>query len=79
MATITLKNVPKHLHLEIKKRAELHRRSLNNEIIVCLEDAVGLNRPSQSEVLEDARRFRARLGGYLKNTDMQRMKIEGRV
>ena len=33
MATITLKNIPADLHRKLKKRAEEHHRSLNQEII----------------------------------------------
>jgi plasmid stability protein len=41
MASITLKNVPAELHLELKKRAEEYHRSLNREIIATLKSATG--------------------------------------
>ena len=34
--TITLKNVPRSLHLSLKRRAKLHQRSLNQEALHCL-------------------------------------------
>jgi plasmid stability protein len=37
MATITLKDVPEELRLSLKKRAERNRRSLNQELLYCLE------------------------------------------
>ena len=37
MATITLKNIPDEIYSQLKKTAQRHRRSLNSEIIVCLE------------------------------------------
>lgn len=41
MQSITIKNVPAHMHEALKKHAALNRRSLNNEILHCLERYVG--------------------------------------
>ena len=35
--TLTLKNIPEHVYDRLKWSAQVHRRSLNNEAIVCLE------------------------------------------
>ncbi|HNS57464.1 MAG TPA: Arc family DNA-binding protein, partial [Nitrosomonas europaea] len=35
--TLTLKNIPDDVYERLKVAAEVHRRSLNSEIIVCLE------------------------------------------
>lgn len=40
MATITLKNIPDDLYEKLKQRAMEHHRSINSEVIVCLERAV---------------------------------------
>jgi plasmid stability protein len=48
-ATITLKNVPPELHRSLKDLARKHKRSLNQEVIHCLEGAVSMSagdRPS---------------------------------
>jgi len=37
MPTLTIKNVSRELHRQLKKRAELHHRSLNSEVIDFLE------------------------------------------
>src|SRR5256712_12140638 len=37
MATLTVKNAPQPLVRRLKARATLHRRSLNREVIACLE------------------------------------------
>jgi hypothetical protein len=37
MLTLTLKNIPKDLHLRLKASAQNNRRSLNSEILVRLE------------------------------------------
>ncbi len=34
---LTLKNIPDDVYRRLKASAEAHRRSLNNEAIVCLE------------------------------------------
>ena len=41
MITLTLKGIPKATHRELKKRAAVNRRSLNNEIIFTLETLLG--------------------------------------
>ena len=49
MATLTLKDVPEELRSALKQRAKLHRRSMNQELLYCLERFVGLVPPSQGE------------------------------
>ena len=46
--TLTLKNIPPHLHRTLKAQAKQHKRSLNQEAILCLEQAVVMDaaRPS---------------------------------
>ena len=39
--SITLKNLPDALHARLAAAARRHRRSLNNEAIVCLEKGLG--------------------------------------
>ncbi len=45
MPTLTIKGLPDPLYRRLKEQAKAHRRSLNGEIIVCLERAVGSGRP----------------------------------
>ena len=40
MASITIKNIPDELYTRLKKRASLNHRSINGEVIYCLEDAL---------------------------------------
>jgi len=44
--SITLKNLPDALHARLAAAARRHRRSLNNEAIVCLETGPGTANPS---------------------------------
>ena len=37
MATITLKNIPDDLYTQLKETAKAHHRSINSELIYCLE------------------------------------------
>jgi plasmid stability protein len=61
MRTLTIKGLPEPLYRRLKQQAEAHRRSLNGEIIVCLERAVGAGRVEPRNWLAEARRFRERL------------------
>lgn len=40
MATVTVKNIPDDLYKKLKGMAKTHRRSINNEIIYCIENTI---------------------------------------
>jgi antitoxin FitA len=61
MPTITLKNVPKQVHVALKQRAKRHKRSLNQEAIHCLDMALGNTRRDPEEILARIRRIRSEL------------------
>lgn len=61
MPTLTIKGLPDPLYRRLKQQAEAHRRSLNSEIIVCLERAVGAGGLDPRSWLAQARAFRERL------------------
>ena len=52
MSTITLKDVPQELREALKKRAACNRRSLNQELLFCLEQFVGIIPPTDRESRE---------------------------
>lgn len=58
MAPITVKNIPDDLYAELKILAEANRRSINSEIIVCIERRLNSHRPSTDEVVQIVRRLR---------------------
>lgn len=62
MPTLTIKGLPEAIYRRLKQQAEAHRRSLNGEIIVCLERAVGASQPDARAWLAEAERFRTRIG-----------------
>jgi plasmid stability protein len=53
--TLTLKNLPDALHARLAAAAKRHRRSLNNEAIVCLEAGLGAASPSVEQQLAEIR------------------------
>jgi plasmid stability protein len=55
MATLTVKNVPDRLVRRLKTQASVHRRSLNQEVISCLEAATGATRIDPDALLAAAR------------------------
>ena len=63
MATLTVTNIPDDLYERLKASAAEHRRSINSEIIVCLERALASHRIDPDALLAraDALRERAAL------------------
>lgn len=79
MPAITLKSLPKSLHRSLKIRAARNKRSLNQEVIAVLEDAVASARPVKVEALIAAsRRFRESLPLATTPEEIDRFKREGR-
>jgi plasmid stability protein len=78
MATITLKNIPEQLHKKIKQRAVQHHRSLNSEIISCLERSLVSSPVDTDTLLARARSFRNRLSVRLTNKDLTVLKNQDR-
>lgn len=68
MATITLKNVPKDVHIALKQRARRHQRSLNQEAILCLDLALGRSSRNPRDLLAGIRDLKARVS--LKRVDL---------
>jgi plasmid stability protein len=64
MATsITLKNIPEPIYRRIKLAAKRHHRSLNSEIIACLEQVLAPQAIDVEAHLERARRLRESWSG----------------
>ena len=60
MATLTIKNVPEKLRRRLKESAAQHRRSVNSEVITCLEAALLDSRVDAREILDRAPALRRR-------------------
>ena len=79
MPTITLKNIPEPLYRCLKRSADRHRRSLNSEILVCLESVLAPGRYDVAELIEVARAVREKTASYhLTDVQLDAAKRSGR-
>ena len=80
MATLNIKNVPDPLVRKLKTQATRHRRSLNREVIACLETAAQAV-PVDPEALLARVRAARRTPLRLRLTDrtVNRLKMHGRA
>lgn len=61
MPSLTIKGVPDKLLRRLRQRALRHRRSLNSEVITCLEQAADASLIDPEVWLAEADRLRARV------------------
>ncbi len=47
MSALLIKNFPVNLHQKIRKLAKLHHRSMNQEAVVLLKEAIEKNSPAK--------------------------------
>lgn len=80
MATnLTLKNIPDDVYERLKTSAELHRRSINSEAIVCLETVLTPTKITTTERIARARALRSELPAKkFKASDIDKLKRAGR-
>jgi plasmid stability protein len=70
MPSITVKNIPNDIYDKVREQAEAHHRSINSEIIACLERVVSSQKVSSDEILYQARRLRNKAKGSLSSGDI---------
>lgn len=78
MATLTIKNVPDALYERLRSRALRQRRSINQEAIICIEQAVGFTYNDEAQLQEAIRAFRERAGIYVTLAEIEAAIDEGR-
>ena len=79
MATITVKNIPAEVYEKLKRAAEISHRSINSEIIACIEQAVASQEIDPDLVLATARRLRERTTAHpITDRESTRAKAAGR-
>lgn len=61
MATVTFKNIPDDLYEQLKQAANAHHRSINSELIHCLEKTYKPTRLSAAELANRAGELRRRV------------------
>ncbi len=83
MRTLTIKNVPPKLHRRLKESAALHHRSINREVIACLERSLMSRRVDPEEYLARVDEARKRLaeetGIFVTEKDLREAKNWGRL
>lgn len=78
MPSITVKNIPEEIYEKVKEQAAAHHRSINSEIIACLEKSVTSTRPSAETILQKARHARSMARGSLSAEEIRKAIEEGR-
>ena len=58
MHSITVKNIPADIYEALKRSARVNRRSINSEIIVCIEENLMYRRVPAEQVLDRVRQIR---------------------
>jgi plasmid stability protein len=80
MPTITVKNIPTDLYERLKQSARAHRRSMNSEIIVCIERAVRHRKIDPETMIVRARTLREKTAAYRLTDDvLSEAKTAGRL
>ena len=64
MPALTIKNIPDDLYVRLKEAARTHRRSLNSEILYCVERVLVPYKVDASEHLAMVRKIREKTTGY---------------
>ena len=78
-ATLTLKNIPDVIYTRLREVADAHHRSMNSEVIACLEKTLIPVRISAEERLSRARQLRAGLQANFDAADIAAAIDEGRA
>jgi plasmid stability protein len=79
MATITVKNIPDDVYERLKQSAQANRRSINSEIIVCIERAVSPHVIEPDEWIARARILREKTARYqISDAEFNAAKAAGR-
>jgi antitoxin FitA len=78
MATVTFKNIPDDLYEQLKQAANAHHRSVNSELIHCLEKTYKPTRLSAAELAKRAGELRSRVAVRLDTDEITAAKNQGR-
>lgn len=79
MPSLTIKGIPDKLLRRLRQRALRHRRSLNSEVITCLEQAADASLVDPEAWLAEADRLRSRVAVTpMSDTSLRKAKAKGR-
>lgn len=77
--TITVRNIPTDLYQRLKQSAETNRRSINSEVVVCIEMAVRSRKIQPEVILNRARKLREKTSDYMMtDNEFNQAKVAGR-
>jgi plasmid stability protein len=79
MATLTIKNIPDEVYEQLKQRAARHRRSVNSEVIVCLEKVLSSKSVDPATFLTSLRALRENISVFVTEEGLRAAKDEGRL
>lgn len=79
MPGFTIKNVPDKVYKKLKIRAERHKRSLNSEILRCLESAVESGKVDTGELIKKARVIRESIDYMISEKEIRTLKRNSRL
>ena len=65
MPTLTIKNIPDELYEKLKASAVVNHRSLNGELIYCLESVFKPQKVSSSDRIDKARMLRSKINAMI--------------
>ncbi|MBK8974030.1 MAG: Arc family DNA-binding protein [Hahellaceae bacterium] len=80
MVSLTIKNIPDILYEHLKQAANAHHRSINNELIYCLEKTLLPSKLSATDIKDTAKLLRARvMAERIDTEEINAAKNEGRA
>ena len=80
MPTITVKNIPADIYEKLKNSAEASHRSINSEIIACIERAVRSQQINPDLLLSNARKLRTKTSSHpISDNEFNQAKSTGRL
>jgi antitoxin FitA len=75
MRNITVKNIPNDVYDQLKQSAKINRRSINQEIIVCIENSIQGTVIEPQHFIDNARRLRKITADHpISNEELNRVK-----
>jgi antitoxin FitA len=79
MSSFTLKNIPEDLYEQLRQSAAANHRSINSEIIVCIEQTVHNRNKDVETILANARKLREKIGALpITDAELTEAKKAGR-
>jgi antitoxin FitA len=79
MPTLTIKNIPDDLYEQLKQSAVQHRRSINSEVLVCIERSLIAPKLSTAATLDRIRQLREKTSEHLlTEQELEQAKSDGR-